>query len=280
MREFKYPRFELGEKLTDEQLSFFDKHGVIHFKKFLKKETVDFFIKEIQQVEQELLANGTDKVNGIPVKFGVDENGNKMIQRLAFTSQFSEPLHEFLKDPRLQLLIELLQPYDGRVGEDEKDGLVLNHYVNTPNSEHKQMGWHTDSPRDLFLGSKILPMLNVGIHLDDCPMTNGGLRVLPGTHKQNVMQILFKKKQFIDNNPDKNEIGIDIEAGDLTVHDGRAWHRVERSPNLGAASRRRVMYIPIITGEYKPKTASSKTPFYHKLGKLKKIKSMINESEK
>ena len=109
-------------------------------------------------------------------------------------------------------------------------------------------------------------MLNVGLHLDDCPMSNGGLRVLPGTHKQNTLLTLFRKRQFIDHRPDPREVGFDIEAGDLTIHNGSLWHRVEQSPKFGAESRRRVMYIPLVTGDYQPKNAASKTPFYHRLG--------------
>jgi len=78
----------------------------------------------------------------------------------------------------------------------KKDGLVINNYINTPHSSFTQMGWHTDSPRDLFLGQKIMPMLNVGIHLDTCLFENGGLRVIPGTHKQNTFKLLFAKKIF------------------------------------------------------------------------------------
>jgi ectoine hydroxylase-related dioxygenase (phytanoyl-CoA dioxygenase family) len=81
-------------------------------------------------------------------------------------------------------------------------------------------------------------MLNVGMHLDACPIENGGLRVLPGTHKQGVLRLLFRKKYFIDNNPDPREVGFDIDSGDLTVHDGRIWHRAQQSPFEGAASRR------------------------------------------
>jgi hypothetical protein len=191
-----------------------------------------------------------------------------MIQRMCFTNKYSDVLAEFLKDPRFELLLELLGPYDGRIGADEKDGLVFNHYVNQPNSKFTQMGWHTDSPRDLFLGQKILPMLNVGIHLDKCPSSNGGLRVLPGTQNQSILKLLFGKKQFIDHKPDPREAAFEIDRGDLTIHDGRLWHRVEVSPNFGEKSRRRVMYVPIITGKYKPKSASSKTPFYHRFAKV------------
>lgn len=157
----------------------------------------------------------------------------------------------------------MVAPFEGRIGEDEKDGMVINQYIKTPDSTFSQMGWHTDSPRDIFLGQRIMPMLNVGIHLDDCPSENGGLRVLTGTHKQGILKLLFAKKYFIDNNEDAQEVGFDIQAGDLTVHDGRLWHRVQQSPFTGLKSRRRVMYIPIITGKMIQKNEQSKTPFYH-----------------
>ncbi|MCH5600833.1 phytanoyl-CoA dioxygenase family protein [Niabella ginsengisoli] len=111
-------------------------------------------------------------------------------------------------------------------------------------------------------------MLNVGLHLDDCPQSNGGLRVLPGTHNKGLLTLFFKKKYFIDHKPDDKEVGLDIEAGDLTVHDGRLWHRVQQSSYIGEQSRRRVMYIPVITGAYEPKHELSDTPFYHKLARL------------
>ena len=77
-------------------------------------------------------------------------------------------------------------------------------------------------------------------------------------------KLLFKKKYFVDHKPDQKEVGFEIEAGDLTIHDGRLWHRVQQSPHYGEKSRRRVMYIPVVTGKYMPKDKNSKTPFYHK----------------
>lgn len=257
--------FQFGDSLTAEQKNSFNQHGVLQFKNFINKATVADFLQEIKNVENQLLQDNVQKVNGIPLKFGKNTDGQRFIQRIAFTSQYSKVLSDFLKDKRLALLAELLYPYEGRVGENEKDGLVLNHYVNTPDSEYKQLGWHTDSPRDIFLGSKIMPMLNVGLHLDDYPFEKGGLRVLTGTHNQGLFKLLFRKKYFVDNDPDPKETGFNIEAGDLTIHDGRLWHRVQRSAHFGDESRRRVMYIPIVTGAYQPKHANSPTPFYHRL---------------
>ncbi|MBY0347649.1 MAG: phytanoyl-CoA dioxygenase [Hydrotalea flava] len=256
--------FKLGDIITVEQKEFFDKNGVIVFRDFLTPQEISLYLNELHRLEHVWLAEGRDKINGVPLKFGKDEQDNKTIQRLCFTSLYSDALHNLLGDERLKALIALLGPYEGRIAENEKDGLVINNYINIPNSTFTQMGWHTDSPRDLFLGQKIMPMLNVGIHLDTCLFENGGLRVLPGTHKQNILQLLFGKKYFVDYSDDPREVGFDIFAGDLTVHDGRTWHRVKQSPLVGEASRRRVMYVPIITGKFKPKHEKSKTPFYHR----------------
>jgi phytanoyl-CoA hydroxylase len=261
--------FQFTQNLNHTQIQYFQQHGVIQFKNFIDKDTIALFLREIKNAERHLVSNGITKVNGIPLKYGRDTDGTPLIQRIAFASHYSPILKNFLEDPRLKALTQLLGNYEGRIGENEKDGLVVNHYVNTGASAFRQLGWHTDSPRDLFLGSRILPMLNVGLHLDDCPFENGGLRVLPGTHEQGLFRLLFRKKYFIDNRPDKRETGFNIEAGDLTVHDGRLWHRVQQSPFQGEISRRRVMYIPIITGAYQPKTADSPTPFYHKLARIK-----------
>lgn len=256
--------FQVGDTVTTEQLDFFDAHGVIVFRNFISKEQVAIYLAECKRLELLWIGEGRAKVNGVPLKFGKNADGSKTIQRLCFSSLFSKELHELLDDPRLQLLKAFLYPYEGRIAENEKDGLVINNYINTPTSSFTQMGWHTDAPRDLFLGQKIMPMLNVGIHLDNCPFENGGLRVIPGTHKQNMLKLLFAKKYFIDNNEDSREVGFNIQAGDLSVHDGRLWHRVKQSPLFGEESRRRVMYVPFITGRHHPKHEKSKTPFYHR----------------
>jgi phytanoyl-CoA hydroxylase len=261
--------FEFGNGLRQWHFRQFAHNGFIHFRQFIGPETVPDLLAEVRAVEDHLLSRAATKVNGIPLKFGRNTDGSIFIQRIAFASQYSAALRDFLRDPRLAALTALLGDYDGRIGENEKDGLVVNHYVNTADSAFRQLGWHTDSPRDLFLGRRIRPMLNVGLHLDDCPYENGGLRVIPGTHKQGLLRLLFRKKYFVDNTPDKRELGFDIKAGDLTVHDGRLWHRVAQSAFEGEQSRRRVMYVPIITGVYQPKTVDSPTPFYHKLAQLR-----------
>lgn len=263
-----YPRFTLGDKLSAEQKDFFDTYGFIHFKSFVTTQTVDQMLKESERVQAEWIKEGRKMVYGVPIKFGRDVNGNAIVQRFAFLNKFSTLFEEFLKDPRLQALFDFIGAPDSRIGINERDGLVFNHYVNTENSNYTQLGWHTDALRDIFYGNKIMPMLNVGLHLDHSSPENGGLRILPGTHNKGIRTLLFRKFYYLSNKADKKEFGLTVEPGDLTVHDGRIWHRVAQSPFVGEKSRRRVMYIPIISGKYLPRDESSKPLLYQRFASI------------
>jgi hypothetical protein len=134
-----------------------------------------------------------------------------------------------------------------RIGDREKDGLVFNRNLNVPGSAYPRLGWHTDGLRDLFLDRAVPgPMLNVGLHFDREMKVDGGLRILPGSHRQGFLAMLARKPYFVDHRPDRDEIAVETEPGDLTVHDGRTWHRVERSPYVGWRSLRRTMYVPYV----------------------------------
>ncbi len=265
-----YPLFEFSSPLTHEHINFFEEYGFLHFRNFISQDTVELFKKEMKVVEKKWIQENVEKVNGVPLKYGYDVDGSKIVQRFAFSSQYSDIFHEFLQDPRFHALFPLLGSniQNPRIGENEKDGLVINHYINTDVSSFTRMGWHTDCLRDVFYGKKIMPMLNVGVHLTSAIENNGGLRLLAGTHKQNLLNLLFKKRYFFDHEVDRNEIGLMTKAGDLTIHDGRLWHRVAQSEIVGETSRRQVMYVPVICGEYAIKDKNSKTQFYQHFQKI------------
>jgi len=264
-----YTTFTLGDTLTEEQRAFFDEHGYIHFSRFFTPEQVQEIIKASEEVQQKWIAEKREKVNGVPIKYGKDLNGDPIVQRFAFINQHAPVLSDVLQDKRFDALLSLIGP-GARLGINEKDGMVFNHYVNGPESKFTKMGWHTDGLRDIFMGGKLNPMLNVGLHLSTLKVENGGLRIIPGTHKQSRLSMLFKKRYFIDHTPDKNEIAITPTAGDVTVHDGRLWHRVALSSVIGEESRRRVIYVPIIAGKYAPKDENSPTQFYQRFAGIVK----------
>jgi hypothetical protein len=255
--------------ITPEQKAFFDEFGFIHFHNYFSQGQIQKALDAVGEIEREWINASVEKINGIPIKYGKDENGRPIVQRFAFSSLHSPYLHDMLQDKRIQNLKFFLDG-DARVAENEKDGLVINHYVNTGESNFTRLGWHTDGLRDLFTQFKLNPMLNVGIYLDDSPREKGSLRIIPGTHNMGLRDMLFRKKYFVDNTEDPDEYVVEAKAGDVTVHSGRLWHRVATASVEGAASVRRVMYFPIIKGKFKPKTHRSPTPIYHKFNKLAK----------
>ncbi|RAW02271.1 phytanoyl-CoA dioxygenase family protein [Pseudochryseolinea flava] len=268
-----YKKFTFTGSLDETQIAFFQENGFIHFEGFVNRDTVDNIIRSTETVQRQWIQNGVDKINGIPIKYGVDENGNTIVQRFAFTNQHSHEVNEFANSASINSL-KVLMPEGARVGLNENDGVVFNHYVNTEGSNFSHMGWHTDSARDIFYGKKVSPMLNIGLYLDDSGADQGGLRILPKTHKQNLFSLLFKKKYYMNRDADENEVLVEAKAGDLVIHDGRIWHRVAPSPFFGAKSRRRVMYVPMVVGKFKPKSEKSSTPLYlHLLPLVGKAKS-------
>jgi ectoine hydroxylase-related dioxygenase (phytanoyl-CoA dioxygenase family) len=258
-------RFELGDSISPEQQQFLDYYGFLHFETVADEGEVATLLGEIDKIEEQLLAAGRRKVNGIPLFMGNFMGLRPFIQRFAFTSHFSPWLRTFLDSPRFEPIRRLVGE-DARVGQDEKDGVVLNRYFNGKGSIYPRLGWHTDGLRDLFYLRMPQQMLNVGLHLDDIGDGQGGLCLIPGTHRQGFFAMCFRKLYFLSHKPDPDEICVRTRAGDLTIHDGRLWHRVQRSSHTGEASLRRTMYVPFLTGPYEPKDEASRTPPYHHVG--------------
>ncbi len=260
-----FPRFRLGPEITAEQSDHLDRHGFLHFEGVASQDEVAMIGAEMERIEQAWIEEGRTHVFGIPLFFGRGLDGRPLLQRLAFTSVFSEPIRTFVRDSRFEPLRRLVGD-EARVGDAEKDGVVINRYLNVPGSVYPRLGWHTDGLRDLFYGRLPLRFLNVGLHLDACDASNGGLRLIPGSHLQGFWSMAFRKPYFVSHAPDPEEVCVETQPGDLTVHDGRLWHRVARSTRAGAASLRRSMYVPYLTGPYEPKSDTSPTPAYHKVG--------------
>lgn len=254
-----YPKFHLSHTLTKKQYSFFREYGFIHFENVLDVNRVNTMVQSIHSIEKDWVSKNIKKVNGVPIVYG-----KKIVHRFPFMSTFSESIHQFIHESKIQMLAGLMTE-DSRIGEFEKDGIVVNQYLNDPSSRMSQMGWHTDSIRDLFYGFKINPMLNIGVYLTTCSTRHGGLRLIPKSHRQNLRQLLFRKKYYVNNSADKMEWAVEANAGDVTVHHGHIWHRVAPSEIKGPESRRIIMYLPVIRGPYEPKSEHSPTPFYHRL---------------
>ena len=255
-------KFTLGEHITPEQQKFYDTFGFVHFKKVFSEETIMKMREAIAAAQQKCVDERITEINGVPVKFGQTTDGRMVSQRTPFMNVLSPYINEIVTSPMLKPLLEFIP--GSRFGLGERDGVVINHYINAKKSKFKKLGWHNDSMRDLFYFEKIRPMLNVGIGLFPSSQTLGGLRLIPGTHLQSIFGFLFGKLHILDNRPDPREIPVEVEVGDLTIHDGRLWHRAA-SPTVKMSNERKSLYFPILCGPYKPKNKDSKPPLYVKL---------------
>ncbi len=260
-------RFTLGDTITPIQQAFLDRHGFLVFDQVATMDEVLMVRSELERLEKVWLEEARKKVFGIPIFFGRGPDGGPYIQRFPFTSVFSEAIKKLVLDDRFKPVGSLIGD-NVRVGHQEKDGCVISRYINVPGSVYPRLGWHTDGLRDIFYGRMPQRMLNVGLHFDACTPEDGGLRLIPGTHDQGFRDTLFRKPYFVSHGVDDDEIMVETKPGDLTVHDGRLWHRVERSTKKGPQSVRRVMYVPYLSDDFQPKNDESKTPPYHYLSML------------
>jgi len=255
-------RFRLRPEITPVQYAFLQERGYLVFAHVASAAEVGRVLAEVDAVEHKLITEEITRICGVPVWFGTGPNGKPWLQRMGFSSFYSEWLESFVTDSRFEPIRRLIGE-DARIGTREKDGVVFNRYINLPGSLRPDLAWHTDALRDVFYNGRMPgPMLNVGLHFDRVKPEDGGLRVLPGTHKQGRLEILFRKLHFVTNDDDPDEVMVETWPGDLTVHDGRMWHRVKRSPFTGPRSLRRSMYVPYVVDAYAPKDAGSKTNTY------------------
>ena len=105
-------------------------------------------------------------------------------------------------------------------------------------------------------------MLNVGLYLDDCPLEKGGVRIYQAPTSKVFPVFSEISPMFFNHNPDPREVPLVVRRGDLTIHDGRAWHRTAKVVVTGESSRRRTMYMAWIDEPYDPRDESSQTPLF------------------
>ena len=128
-------KFIFKDGINQAHLDFYEKYGFIHFKEFFTATQIKNTLEAIESLQNDWISKGLEKVNGIPIKYGKDENGKKVIHRFAFASLHNEYLHNFIQDPRIDALKYFIGS-ESRIAENEKDGLVINHYVNTGESNY------------------------------------------------------------------------------------------------------------------------------------------------
>lgn len=258
-------RFQLKAEITSLQQAFLDRHGFIVFSQVAQPDEVRAILDDIQAITDDLVESGQRSIYGVPIWIGDDPDGKPLLQRMAFTTVMSQYLKTFVRDERFEPVRRVVGD-DARIGDEEKDGAVFNTYINVEGGLRPNLAWHTDGLRDVFYHLKPAPqMFNIGLHFDRIRPEDGGLYLIPGTHEQSIWSTLFSKIHFVSDAPDPSEIHVETWPGDLSIHDGRMWHRVATSTKTGWESIRRSMYVPYVRDDYDPKSPDSEPLLYHRL---------------
>src|SRR4051812_40928422 len=85
-RMLPMPRFELGDRLTAEQIDFFETFGFIRFKGFFSRPDTKKLVEEVEDVDRRLVESRRESFFGIPLIQGKRADGTRYVQRIPFAS--------------------------------------------------------------------------------------------------------------------------------------------------------------------------------------------------
>jgi hypothetical protein len=110
-------------------------------------------------------------------------------------------------------------------------------FLRPPGMQNRNL-WHPDGARAVPYGvfSDRLPLqIKIGYWLTDLPEASmGNLVVLPGSHRQQVVQ------EYDTHDSVDGELIVKVKVGTITVMNSSIWHRVE--PNTSDVVRKNIFY--------------------------------------
>ena len=212
--------------------------------------------------------HGREQMNGVPLIFGKRDDGTRYVQRIPFASLQSERPPRVPPGSALPRHPDVAGP-GFRIGEDERDGMVVNRFRNEPGRQvqaprlaHRQPARSllpreaAPLPQRRLLFHRLARSRSAACACSRARTTSRSGRCSPARSTSSTTS------------PIPTSWPSTAEAGDLTIHDGRIWHRTALATAQGDASERCVSYLPLMEGPLKPKHEENATPFYFRLKSL------------
>lgn len=107
------------------------------------------------------------------------------------------------------------------------------HYWSKPPRIGQKVSWHQDGA---YYNLSHMSFVTIWVALDKSIRENGCLKVIPGTHKETFKPLLnvdndpFLKRKMDDHNlDDKQCIYIELEPGDVSLHNPNIFHGSDRN---------------------------------------------------
>lgn len=125
---------------------------------------------------------------------------------------------------RLAISDRVLDAVSALIGEDIK---FHHSKLNMKTSGGTEIGWHQDFA---FFPHTNSDLIACGIALDDADRSNGCLLVVPGTHREGMLNHFDGRGEFVGKISDPTEafdrdaVPVELKAGDMSVHHCKVVH--------------------------------------------------------
>ena len=221
--------------VTSEHAAFFDEHGFIAFRNVFSERELDVVREEADRLEVRTLA-GELPPNDIDLQGGVDPSGRRFLNRLLYFTEYCPRARAVIFDTCFAVARGLLGAR-AWVIEDTPPGTVRQVKVGGVQGGVAAIDWHVDNFTVADADAPILPVIAIGIYLEESRRGNGNLHVVPATHRAPLARAIVEP------------LSLEAEPGDVIVHATSVLHASgPMAPE--STTRRDILYVFASGGAY------------------------------
>lgn len=225
------PSFSFKGEITEDQRRFFEEYGFIAFRKVFGPDEVEIIREEARELTRRTLRGeiASDKRDDL-LPPGTDESGNPYLHRLPYFTHFCERSSFAIQRGNLDSIgFGLLGGEAWRL-HDTMGGAIWQ-LKSGGRGSYSSIDWHLDFPED----HPLVPVVSVGIYLDDSAYENGALVVVPSSHRYPPSRL------------PPTPLALEARAGDVLCHAHNIFHSSGPSP---AGTQRATLYLYYCGGPY------------------------------
>lgn len=229
-------------KTKTEHDTFYRKNGYLIADEVIPRADIEVLRKEALAVFQ-----GKGGVRGV-IPGSPEESETETLKRylcMHYPHKISEHLCDFTRHPAI---VEILQSI---IGPNVKCMQTML-FVKGPGN--RGQGWHQD---EHFIATRDRSLCGVWVAMDDADQENGGLWVMPGSHKPGVLWPMAPNQDSRISGPTQSAIGfpyteaeavpVEVKAGSVVFFNGYLLHR--SLDNCSTDRFRRALVIHVMSAE-------------------------------
>jgi len=217
-------------KLSTEQVGFFERNGYLIARKLADKKVVSAIreatVRDLAVEKQPLEYEAEVKYPGSPKS--LDAPGGHTVRRLKSVYGRDPAIDAWAKAPEISVRIRQLL-------NTKKPVLLRNHH-NSIMTKQPEFSSHTGWHQDVRYWNYERPeFVNAWLALSHEDPLNGGMQLIPGTHRQDFSSIRYDKDKFLREDLAENRALIDqavlaeLEAGDVLFFHANLFHMAGRN---------------------------------------------------